>query len=413
MSGESLIMSKPIFFLRTVFFIYVLGVIAKKLLSFQDGFIDIFILSVFFILLSLKPQKLLDGVNSLLSKNFFIFFLFFTIYFIILSFSSFNTFVLIALEYLSVLKWLIYFFIGYLFAYVYPMKSIVFPGRIDLMLFTAFVLIYSLLTYNWSGMGGISTLFGFYENSYASIYSLRSVFAMFGLIVFIYALNSKNSINIFLLFSSFVFLFMSGNRKMLIVFLIIILFLNLQGKYRTVLKIFRFLVGVVVLIVLIQTSLFEKSMREYSTLQQPRLYTYFNSFKIAKDYFPIGSGPATFASKGSMVNYSPIYHKYGMDQRWGFRPDDEKHFYNDTYWAQVIGQYGFIGTTLLLLIYFSIMKVLPERRTTILSSHTILISLLFISFVTPSLQRIEMALFIFFVLGMEASTFKHSRKALK
>lgn len=406
-------MSKPIFFLRIIFFIYILGVISKKLLSFQDGFIDLVILSIFFILLFFKPKKLLAGINSLLDKKIFILFLLFTVYYILLSFSSFNTFFLIVLEYLSVLKWLIYFFIGYLFAYIYPMKSIVFPWGRDLKIFVVSILLYSILFYNWSGIGGITTLFGFYENSYSSIFSLRSVFAIFGLIIFIYALNTKESINIFLLFSSFLFLFMSGNRKMLIVFFIILLFLNLQGKYRIVLKIFRLLVSVLLLMILTQTVLFEKSMNEYSSLNQPRLYTYFNGFKIAKDYFPIGSGPATFASKGSMVNYSPIYHKYGMDQRWGFRPDDEKHFYNDTYWAQVIGQYGFIGTTLLLSIYFSIIEVLPKREGTLLSSSTILFSLLFISFVTPALQRIEIALFIFFLFGMQASSFKYSTKVLK
>ncbi|CAA6819154.1 MAG: Unknown protein [uncultured Sulfurovum sp.] len=412
MIKSSLILNKPVFFLRIIFLIYVLGIITKKFLSFQDGFIDIFILTVFFILLIFRPQKLLEGINSLLSKKFFILFILFTIYFILLSFSSFNTLFLIVLEYLSVLKWLIYFFIGYLFAYVYPMNNIVFPANVDLTLFTFFVLLYSLLFYNWSGIGGISTLFGFYENSYASIFSLRSVFAIFGLIVFIYTLNSNKGINIFLLFSSFVFLFMSGNRKMLIVFLAIIFFLNLQGKYKIVLKIFRWFVTIVLLVVLTQTVLFQNSIKEYSTVQQPRLYTYLNGFKIAKDYFPIGSGPATFASKGSMINYSPIYQKYGMDQRWGFRPDDDKHFYNDTYWAQVIGQYGFTGTILLLLIYFSIMKALPST-TMLLNNHTILILLLFVSFVTPSLQRIEVALFIFFLFGIQASIFNNSKKALK
>lgn len=405
-------MNRAVFFLRIIFFIYVLGVITKKIVSFQDGFIDIVILTFFFVVLIFRPYKLLEGINSLLSKNFFILFLLFTIYFILLSFSSFNTTFLIVLEYLSVLKWLIYFFIGYLFAYVYPMNNIVFPIKIDLIFFTSLVLLYSLLFYNWSGIGGISTLFGFYENSYASIFSLRSVFAIFGLIVFMYALNTSKNINFFLLFSSFIFLFMSGNRKMLIVFLAIIFFLNLKGKYRIVLKSFRFLLMTFLLIFVIQTSLFDKSVKEYSSIQQPRLYTYFNGFKIAKDYFPIGSGPATFASKGSMVNYSPIYHKYGMDKRWGFRPDDERHFYNDTYWAQVIGQYGFIGTVLLLLIYFSIMRALPSRKT-LVSNHIILILLLFVSFVTPSLQRIEIALFIFFVFGIQASIFNNSKKALK
>jgi len=390
-------------YLEIIFYIYIIAIFLKKIFPFQSGILDVLILSLLIFFLLLRPKKLWQGLRKLLTKTVFILFLIFTFYYIGLSFISFNSNYLIVLEYLSVLKWILYFFIGYLFAYVYDLLEEDFPQKNSLLFFTIIILIYSISFYNWSGLEGPSTLFGFYSNSYESIFSLRSIFALFGFIVFIYGINIYDRYKysgLFFVFSSFIFLFMSGNRKMLIAYFLVILFIKFNTKYRKILKFFKILLLFIIALLLLQSTMYKKSIKEYSNDKQPRVFTYLKSFQIASDYFPFGSGPATFASKGSMVNYSPIYKKYNMNKKWGFGQNDKVHFYNDTYWAQIIGQYGVIGVLLLLLIYLKIAGLFRKDNNRI-RYRIILFILLFISIVTPALQRIEISLFLFFVLGMK------------
>ncbi len=398
--------------LSIIFIFYTMGIILKKIFLFQDGLLDIGILTLLLFFLLLKPKKMIKGIKQLFKKKLFLLFLLLTLYYISLSFISHNTFKLIFLEYLSVFKWLIYFFIGYIFAHSYNSNFEAFPKKNDLLLFSLFLLIYSILFYNWSGIGGINTLFGFYHNSYSSIFSLRSVFALFGFIVFIYGINSfntKRKSSLFLIFSSLVFLFMSGNRKMLIAYFLVLLFMKFKSKYKKILKFLRILLSLFIILLITQLSIFQKSKEEYSSNKQPRIFTYIKSFEIASDYFPFGSGPATFASKGSMVNYSPIYKKYNMDKKWGFGKNDKVHFYNDTYWAQIIGQYGVIGLILVLMIYLEIANQFKYSNSKI-NYKVVLLILLFLSLVTPALQRIEISLFIFFSLGIRLKVIQDKRK---
>ncbi|GAL24252.1 oligosaccharide repeat unit polymerase Wzy [Vibrio variabilis] len=73
------------------------------------------------------------------------------------------------------------------------------------------------------------------------------------------------------------------------------------------------------------------------------------SISIANDFFPFGSGLGTFGSWMSRVNYSPLYHEYGLSSFWGLSPDDSR-FATDTYWPMIIAELGYIGTVLILLL---------------------------------------------------------------
>ncbi len=405
---------KEYFYLHVIFILYALGIFLKKIFHFQDGIIDIVIILTILMFLILNLSKTIQGVKKLLQKKVFLLFLLFAVYFIILSFFSYNDFYLIILEFFSVLKWIIYFFLGYLYAYVYLKNDTTFPLKLDILLLSTIVLLFSLATYNWSGIGGVTTLFGFYYNSFESLFSIRSVFATFGFLVFLYALETfqKNRLlGVYLLFSSLIFIFMSGNRKILIAVAIVFLFMKIYNKYKIIIKFLKILIFILGLFFIVQSTIFKKSTQEYSNLNQPRIFSYIKSFQIAYDYFPVGSGPATAFSKGSMVNYSPIYYKYNIDKKWGFGPDDKIKFYNDTYWSQIIAQYGFIGVILILTIYIYIInmtKNIKEKRK--ISFSLILIIFLLLSISTPILQRIEVSLFIFFLIGMKLG--QHDKRKL-
>ncbi len=66
------------------------------------------------------------------------------------------------------------------------------------------------------------------------------------------------------------------------------------------------------------------------------------AFEIAKDYFPFGSGFATYASYFSTVSYSPIYHKYSIDKVYGLI-EGNAGFATDAFWPMILGQFGYFG----------------------------------------------------------------------
>ena len=79
------------------------------------------------------------------------------------------------------------------------------------------------------------------------------------------------------------------------------------------------------------------------------------SLKIMKDYFPLGTGFATYASDSAFKNYSPVYIKYGFLSESEVSP--ASYFMNDTFWPIIIAQTGFIG----ILLYISVLLFLLKK----------------------------------------------------
>ena len=89
------------------------------------------------------------------------------------------------------------------------------------------------------------------------------------------------------------------------------------------------------------------------------LYT---SLKIMIDYFPFGTGLGTFASDPSGIYYSPVYTMYGIQNVWGLG-EDWSALVSDTFWPMIIGQTGFIGFVLYILIIIQLFKLIsPAKR---------------------------------------------------
>ena len=66
------------------------------------------------------------------------------------------------------------------------------------------------------------------------------------------------------------------------------------------------------------------------------------SFKIASDYFPLGTGFGTFASYISGVYYSPIYSMYGISNLHELQKG--RILASDVFWPMIIAQFGLFGT---------------------------------------------------------------------
>lgn len=79
----------------------------------------------------------------------------------------------------------------------------------------------------------------------------------------------------------------------------------------------------------------------------------------ANTYFPFGSGLATYGSAEAAKNYSPLYFQYGFNEVWGMSPDF-RAFLTDTYWASVLGQFGWIGLVLMIIVYFRVFRTMTS-----------------------------------------------------
>ena len=79
------------------------------------------------------------------------------------------------------------------------------------------------------------------------------------------------------------------------------------------------------------------------------------SIKTANEYFPFGSGFATFGSDQAARNYSPLYVKYGFSNMWGLGKVDG-WFLSDNFWQCIIAQLGWIGFLIYIIPYILIYK---------------------------------------------------------
>lgn len=81
---------------------------------------------------------------------------------------------------------------------------------------------------------------------------------------------------------------------------------------------------------------------------------------VAVDYFPFGSGFASFGSWLSGEYYSPLYSQYGISSVYGISPDNYTYI-ADVYWPQIYAQYSFIGLIIYGFMLYLIGRSLFER----------------------------------------------------
>lgn len=89
------------------------------------------------------------------------------------------------------------------------------------------------------------------------------------------------------------------------------------------------------------------------------------SFKIMKDFFPIGTGFGSFGSGASAKYYSQVYGIYNLNLIYGLGSTHTR-FITDTFWPMIIGEFGAIGLlsfmSFLLLIFLDIQKLFSINR---------------------------------------------------
>lgn len=78
-------------------------------------------------------------------------------------------------------------------------------------------------------------------------------------------------------------------------------------------------------------------------------------------FFPIGSGFATYGSEMAARFYSPLYLEYGFSHIWGLASDNLK-FANDSFWGEILGQFGLIGTSLLFIVFYKLFHNMQNTK---------------------------------------------------
>lgn len=77
----------------------------------------------------------------------------------------------------------------------------------------------------------------------------------------------------------------------------------------------------------------------------------------AKNFFPVGSGFATYGTAIAQKNYSALYHIYNFSAYWGLSPQYGS-FLTDNYWPAVMAEFGFIGAGFMALLIFRVIRKL-------------------------------------------------------
>lgn len=144
-------------------------------------------------------------------------------------------------------------------------------------------------------------------------------------------------------------------------------------------------------------------IREYLLNRiSPRMLLIRYGFITANDYFPLGSGFATYGSDQAARNYSPLYVKYGWTYRYAMGIENGSAL-NDNYLATIVGEIGYIGLLLFLILLFLIFKQINAIRNIDSKCKSLVLSIflcLMVCFIATGIMKSSIGVMAFTVLGV-------------
>ncbi|GHT31772.1 hypothetical protein AGMMS49574_14110 [Bacteroidia bacterium] len=145
-----------------------------------------------------------------------------------------------------------------------------------------------------------------------------------------------------------------------------------------------------------------------------RFALYGTSFSIFADYFPFGSGFASFATHASGVYYSDIYALYGIDSVWGLSKSYTS-FITDTYYPS-LAQFGVVGVVLFMLFWVYVvikgMSIHAGQSLLYFSLALIIVCYFLIENIADSTFTGNRGLFMMLLLGYILSNLSHEKEEL-
>ena len=151
-------------------------------------------------------------------------------------------------------------------------------------------------------------------------------------------------------------------------------------------------------------------LEDYEYNARPMLYM--TMPRVLNDYFPFGSGLATFASAASATWYSPLYERYDLDMIWGLA-EGEALFVSDTYYP-TLAQFGYVGVGIFIWLFvytfrqmnnmYYNMHDLKRYRVALIIVAYILIESTSVSFIN------ERSVLAMIILALSLYKFENKRK---
>lgn len=145
-----------------------------------------------------------------------------------------------------------------------------------------------------------------------------------------------------------------------------------------------------------------------------RMQFYVVAISLATQYFPFGTGFATFGSEMAARYYSAVYINLGWANSWAF--GTESHLLNDNFFAGILGQFGFIGLGLylicLFLLFKSVLKLDHANKIQKITLISIIITICVVMLGSASAKSM-MGIFTFALLGFFSNTSKKEAIILK
>lgn len=146
-----------------------------------------------------------------------------------------------------------------------------------------------------------------------------------------------------------------------------------------------------------------------------RYMLYVTAPQILYDYFPFGSGFASYGTYSSGVYYSKIYSDYGIDGIWGMT----KSYYNfiaDTFYPS-LAQFGVIGVCLFFLFWAYIVKraytyYKKNGDNQLFSLVLLIVAFLLIESTTDSTFTTHRGFFVLMLLGLFLSELKRKCRSI-
>lgn len=146
---------------------------------------------------------------------------------------------------------------------------------------------------------------------------------------------------------------------------------------------------------------------------------YVVAYEIGIVNFPFGEGFGRYGGFISKENYSPVYDEYGIDTTYGLTKDYPA-FMTDTYWPNIMGELGFIGTAIVMGLYvylaFKLLRnysaaATANQKIFILFAGLVMVQALVESLGEPIFNGAPQNVFIFITVGIAFSILNSTRKA--
>lgn len=163
----------------------------------------------------------------------------------------------------------------------------------------------------------------------------------------------------------------------------------------------KFVLGIAVAAVALLIG-YDQFVNYYGNATETRGIVTAVSFTLANSHFPLGVGFAGYGSNMARQYYAPIYETLGFTRIWGLNFENDT-FLTDQFWPAVIGQFGWIGMILFVLILVQIYKMIaPLLKKKIFAYISAL--LLFVYEILTSLGETAyynpLAVVVFFIMAV-------------